>query len=65
MTITLKQARKQSGLKTGYICKFMGFSTAFLYGLENGLYPVSQENRVRFSTIYGCKVTDIQYAKTN
>ena len=63
--MTLKEARLISGLKVQKICESMGFGRSFLYGLENNKYPVSSLYRKKFSELYGCKVTDIQYAKTN
>lgn len=63
--MTLREARRQSGLKTSYICYVMGFTSSMLYLLEQGKYPVSDRFRKAFAELYGLSVADIQFLKTS
>lgn len=50
---TLKDVRKQSGLKTGYICQKLGICTTYLYQMENNNVPVPYERKLQFCKLYG------------
>ncbi len=59
--VTLKQARLESGLKTGFILKRLSVTYACLYMYESGEVKVSDKHKKIFSELY--QRNDIKYPK--
>ena len=59
--VSLKQARIESGLKTGFIVKFLGCGYTTLYYYENGERKVPDNKKGIFKHLYGRD--DIDFSK--
>ena len=57
--MTLKEARKQSGLKANFIADKIGVSRRMLYYYENGKNTIPHEKLKQLAKMYGVKISNL------